>query len=350
MNVVDNNIEDTLRASVSAHAESKSAVHIVGGNSKAFYGNAVTGDELSVRDHTGIIDYDPAEMVITVRAGTRLSDVSALLAENRQMLGFEPPDYSGTTTIGGALATGLCGPRRASAGSARDFLLGARIIDGRAQTLNFGGRVIKNVAGFDLARVMVGAQGTLGVLLEVSIKVVPIPHAEVSLAFEHTSADEHIQWINELGSAPHPISASLWRDQKSTLRLSGSESGVESAVRKLGGDRIEHNWNGHDWQDDSMRAVTRVSLPPATTDILKQSDQIIEWGGAQRWLIGDTHIARLRDQVSASGGAVCAYRNHARDVSIFQPLTPAILSLQNQLKTSFDPHGILNPGRVYATL
>lgn len=350
----DVSIEDELRAQVGEVAASGGKIEIIGGGSKRFYGEAVEASPVDVSAHSGIIDYDPAELVITLRAGTKLASVEALLAEQRQMLGFEPPYFGEHATVGGVVAAGLAGPRRAYAGSIRDFVLGVKLLDGRGQVLQFGGRVIKNVAGFDVSRLMVGALGTLGIILEVSIRVVPQFETEITLAYKHASADEHIRWVNELGSAPYPVSASLWHDGRSLLRLSGSEQGVGQASAELGGERIDTDWSDVREQRldffDRDEPLSRLSLPATTPDLLPDEPQLIEWGGAQRWLCGEVDVAAVRDHVASVGGGLCAFRNHAPDVPRFHPLAPAMLALQRNLKASFDPAGIFNPGKLYPGL
>ena len=352
--IADIDIEAELATQVAAVAASGGAVEIVGGGSKRFYGEAVEGLPIEVAGHSGVIDYDPAELVITLRCGCRLAEVEALLAEQRQMFGFEPPHFGADATIGGMVASGLAGPRRAFSGSIRDFLLGARVLDGRGQGMQFGGRVIKNVAGFDLSRLLVGSLGTLGVILEVSLRVMPIPQSEATLAFEHADADEHIRWINQLGSEPYPISASMWRAGVSRLRLSGSEQGLRQAIAELGGEAVEFDWTGLREHDDEFfaveQALTRIALPPATPDIAPGRAQMIEWGGARRWLSGEVDIDELRQQASGMGGSVCAFRGHAAGVAVFHPLAPPMLKLQRGIKSSFDPAGIFNVGRIYPGL
>jgi glycolate oxidase FAD binding subunit len=214
--------------------------------------------------------------------------------------------------------------------------------------------VIKNVAGFDVSRVLAGSLGTLGVLLEVSIRVVPMFATEATLAFEHATADAHIRWVNELGSQPFPISASVWHAGTSRLRLSGSEQGVEHAIGELGGEREDYHWAELREQTHELfqpeHPITRVSLPPASPNLAADRPQIIEWGGAQRWLSGELDITALRERVSELGGGVCAFRDHAAAVAAFQPLAPAILKLQRSIKSSFDPAGIFNAGRIYPGL
>jgi glycolate oxidase FAD binding subunit len=292
--------------------------------------------------------------VITLRAGCRLAEVEALLAGQRQMFGFEAPHFGADATIGGMVASGLAGPRRAFCGSIRDFVLGARVLDGRGQAMQFGGRVIKNVAGFDLSRLLVGSLGTLGVILEVSLRVMPIPQSEVTLAFEHANADQHIRWINQLGSEPHPISASMWQAGVSRLRLSGSEQGLRQAITELGGEPVEFDWAGlrehsHEFFAEGQ-ALTRIALPPASPDPVPGRVQLIEWGGARRWLCGEVDIDELRRQASGLGGSVCAFRGHAAGVAVFHPLAPSMLKLQRSIKSSFDPAGIFNAGRIYPGL
>ena len=350
----DISIEDELQAQVGAVAASGGEIEIIGGGSKRFYGESIEALPIDVSAHSGIIDYDPAELVITLRAGCKLAQVEALLAEQRQMFGFEPPCFGEDATIGGMVATGLAGPRRAYAGSIRDFVLGIKLLDGRGQVLQFGGRVIKNVAGFDVSRLMVGALGTLGIILEVLIRVVPLFENEITLVYEHANADEHIHWVNQLGSEPYPISASLWHDGRSQLRLSGSEQGVRQASALLGGDRIESDWSELKEQRldffDRAEPLSRISLPATTPDLLSGKSQLIEWGGAQRWVCGEVDIAALRDKVAGAGGSLCAFQRHASDVPRFHPLAAAMLRLQRNIKSSFDPAGIFNPGKLYPGL
>lgn len=354
MAIAEVDLEPELTTQVAAVAAAGGALRLEGGNSKAFYGEPVEGLAIEVGGHSGIIDYDPAELVITLRAGCRLSEVENLLAGERQMFGFEPPAFGENATIGGTLATALAGPRRAFAGGVRDFVLGIRLIDGRGEALSFGGRVIKNVAGFDLSRLLVGSLGTLGVILEASIRVVPVPETEVTLAFEHANVDAHIHWINSLGSKPWPISASCWHAGTSRLRLSGSEQGVNQAATELGGDALAFDWSALREQTDDFFAgdepLTRVALPPTTADLGVGAPQLIEWGGAQRWLRGAIDLAALREQAAALGGNVCAFRGHAPGTGVFQPLPEAQLRLQRNLKSGFDPAGIFNPGRLYPGL
>lgn len=345
--------EAELCTQVEAVSAAGGQIEIIGSGSKKFYGEPVDALQIEVAGHSGVIDYDPAELVITLRAGCKISDIKALLAQNRQMFAFEPPAFGEDATIGGMVASGLAGPRRAFAGGIRDFVLGVKMIDGRGNVLQFGGRVIKNVAGFDLSRLMVGSLGTLGIILEVSIRVVPEFETELTLSFDHARLDQHIQWVNELGASPFPMSASLWLQQQSLLRLSGSEQGVSAAAAKLGGNAVDFDWQAlteqtHEFfQQDAP--ITRVSLPPTCRDVMRNDDQLVEWGGAQRWLRGEVDIAQLRSKLEPHSATACAFRGH-RDVPVFHPLKPEILKLQRGLKSTFDPARIFNAGRIYPAL
>lgn len=352
--IEDIDIEAELATQIAAVSATGGEIEIFGNGSKRFYGEPMEALPIDVSAHSGIIDYDPAELVITLRTGCKLSHIEALLAKNRQMFGFEPPYFGADATIGGMVASGLAGPRRAFSGSIRDFVLGVKMLDGRGETLNFGGRVIKNVAGFDVSRVMVGSLGTLGVILEVSIRVIPVAETELTLAFEHGSVDEHVRWVNELGSEPYPITASSWVAGRSQLRLSGSEQGVRHAAEQLGGDPDEACWDQLKEQTldffDATQPLTRISLPPASADLKGNRTQLIEWGGAQRWISGEVDIAALRLEAEVLGGSVCAFQRHGADVSVFHPLPAAMLKLQRSIKSTFDPAGIFNPGRIYPDL
>lgn len=351
--IAECDIEADLAEQIAAVSAAGGEVAIVGSGSKRFYGEPVEALALEVSGHSGIIDYDPAELVITLRAGCRIADVEALLAGQRQMFGFEPPHFGPDATIGGMLASGLAGPRRAFSGGIRDYVLGVRMLDGRGEALSFGGRVIKNVAGFDVSRSLVGSLGTLGVILEASIRVMPVVECDVTLAFEHARAADHVRWINELGGLPWPVSASCWHDGQSLLRLSGSAQGVGEARAQLGGDEVEPVWEALREQTHPFFAgdedVTRVAVPPASGDLDYDLPQLIEWGGAQRWLRGELKIDSLRERIAPHGGNACAWRGHA-GASRFQPLPDALLKLQRSIKSSFDPAGIFNRGRLYPRL
>lgn len=363
MTIPQVNLEDDLQAQIELVSANGAAVNIIGGNTKAFYGHAVDAlghDELNidVSGHSGIVDYDPAELVITLRTGCKLKDVELLLAENNQMFGFEPPYFGDDATIGGMVASGLTGPRRAFSGAIRDFILGVKLLNGRGEIVNFGGRVIKNVAGFDVSRLMVGALGTLGVLLEVSIRVIPKFEAETTLVFEHLDVQMHIDWINQQKRLPYPISASVWYQGQTKIRLSGSQQGLDSACQDLGEDNKVDNdetWSELKEQSHSffgqVKTIARISVPSVEPDFLTAESQLIEWGGAQRWIeASQADLDHLRQQAEYHRGTVCAYRGFDSDVEIFHRPTDAIMALHRNLKSSFDPAGIFNSGRLYAGL
>jgi glycolate oxidase FAD binding subunit len=352
--IADNNLEPGLQEQVAQAFASGRSLEISGGRSKSFFGHALDATPLELGLHSGIIDYDPAELVITLRAGCKLVEVEALLAQSNQMLGFEPLLLGPDSTIGGIVATGLAGPRRAWAGGVREFILGARILNGRGEMMNFGGRVIKNVAGFDVSRLMVGALGTLGAILEVSLRLIPRFETELTLAFEHPSSRTHVEWINKLGSKPLPLSASLWYAGRSFIRLSGSSQGVASAVQKLGGENEVDIWTSLRRQEHEFfsgeDALLRFSVPQTCEDFLSEDVELIEWGGAQRWTRADADLQTLRQKAEKVNASICVYRGATAETEIFHPPSKPIMALHRNLKSSFDPAGILNPGRLYPGL
>jgi glycolate oxidase FAD binding subunit len=353
MTAMDDNVTQ-LQDLVSAAAANQRALRIVGGGSKDFYGAELEGEPISTQCLLGIVDYDPAELVLTARSGTALRDIEAVLAEHGQMLAFEPPHFGAASTLGGAIAAGLSGPRRAYAGAARDFVLGCKLIDGRGQWLRFGGQVIKNVAGFDVARLLTGSLGTLGILTEVTLKVLPRPVAEVTLvhAADVTTA---IQRCNEWAGRPLPLSATAHLDGKLYVRLSGSEPALRAAREHIGGEpepQGEAFWKA--LRDHTLpffagaAPLWRVSMP-ATTPALADVAQLIEWGGALRWFVEPRNAAAVAAQVAGQRGHVTLFRGKTRS-SVFQPLAPNLLELHRRLKQAFDPKRIFNRGRLHTDL
>jgi glycolate oxidase FAD binding subunit len=336
-------------------------LRIRGGGTKDWYGQRLDGDVLDTRGYTGIVDYEPTELVITARCGTPLAEVEAVLAERGQMLAFEPPHFAADATIGGAVAAGLSGPRRANSGAVRDFVLGCKLMDGKGDVLSFGGQVMKNVAGYDVSRLLAGSLGTLGLLLEVSVKVLPRAPREATLVFEGVNEVDAIRRLNEWAGQPLPVSASCWHDGVLAVRLSGANAAVDAAIRSLGGAVMPdcaRFWTGLREQrhaffagkDDPNAAVWRLSVPSTVGAIVPGSPQLIEWGGAQRWLRapGDAATAeRIRATVRAIGGHATLFRGGDKSVGVFQPLAPAIARIHERLKAGFDPAGIFNPGRMY---
>ncbi|GBG15732.1 glycolate oxidase FAD binding subunit [Novimethylophilus kurashikiensis] len=347
-------IADVLAEKVRAAAAAKTPLAVQGTNSRHFLGRAVESETLSIAEHAGIIDYEPRELVITARAGTPLAEIEAALDAAGQMLAFEPPRFSAESTLGGAIASGLSGPRRAYAGAVRDFVLGCRVVNGKGEILKFGGQVMKNVAGYDVSRLMTGAYGTLGVLLDVSLKVLPKPAASLTLVREYP-VDQALRRMRELAGKPWPVDASCHLDGRLYLRLSGSPEAVETAKRRLGGEVLagdELFWQHlRDWQLPMFneRPFWRLSLPAAAPMLPLDGEWLIEWGGAQRWLKTEQEIDVVRQTVADAGGHATLIGDQAGE-DVFHPLPPALLALHRQLKQAFDPANILNPGRLYPEL
>jgi glycolate oxidase FAD binding subunit len=328
---------------------------IRGGGTKDFYGCEPHGYMVNTGEYRGIVSYEPTELVITARSGTPLTEVEAALREKGQMLGFEPPHFGPNATLGGCVAAGLSGPRRPYAGAVRDFVLGVRILDGKGDDLRFGGQVMKNVAGYDVSRLMAGSLGTLGLLLEVSLKVLPRPAVEATLHLK-CSGDEAITRMNDWAGKPLPITATAYHDGDLGVRLSGSRPGVDAAVKKLGGMPVdpaqaERFWNGIREHTDPFFAAAgplwRLSVKPTTPPLGLPGAHLMEWGGALRWLRSDTDPQAIRQAAARAGGHATLFRGGDRSSGVFQPLAPALMNLHRKLKRAFDPAGVLNPGRLY---
>ena len=346
-------------ARIKEAAAAGTALRIRGGGTKDFYGNGLAGEILDTRDHAGILAYEPTELVITARAGTPLSEIESALAAQGQMLAFEPPHFGDGATVGGAVAAGLSGPRRATVGALRDFVLGVKIIDGRGEVQTFGGQVMKNVAGYDVSRLLAGSLGTLGLMLEVSLKVLPRPVEERTLRLELSEAVA-LNALNNWAGQPIPISGSCWRDGLLTVRLSGARAAVNKARATLGGDLLEDAdafWVGQREQTDGFfrlqgeESLWRLSLPSTTAALDLPGETLIEWGGAQRWLKSAMDAAALRRVAAAVDGHATLYRGGStllrKTAGVFQPLPPAMAALQTRLKKAFDPAGIFNPCRMH---
>jgi len=326
-----------------------------GGGSKDFYGGALEGEVLDTRGHAGVVSYEPTELVVTARCGTPLADLEATLAGSGQMLAFEPPHFGAGATLGGCVAAGLSGPRRATAGAVRDFVLGARLLDGRARDLAFGGRVMKNVAGYDVSRLLAGSLGTLGLILEVSLKVLPRPPQELTLSLE-LPEDKALDAFNRWSGSPLPLSASAWRDGDLRLRLSGAPSAVRSAAKSIGGEVVdaaqaERFWSGIREHSDPYFAgetpLWRLSLPAHAAPLGLPGAQLVEWGGALRWLRTQADGATLRAAAVRAGGHATLFRGGDRAAGVFAPLAPPMLRLHRELKAAFDPAGVFNRGRLH---
>ncbi|TCS71699.1 glycolate oxidase FAD binding subunit [Sulfuritortus calidifontis] len=346
-----------LQERVAEAAAAGEKLAIVGGGSKASLGRPVQGTPLNVAGHSGVVSYEPRELVLTARAGTPLREIENLLAAQGQMLPFEPPHFGATATLGGSIACGLSGPRRPWAGSARDHVLGVRLLNGRAEVLRFGGEVMKNVAGYDLSRLQAGAFGTLGVLLEVSLKVVPRPAKEITLVQERGAADS-LAYLTELARRPLPLSAACHDGARLYLRLSGAASAVAQSRGLLGGEIFAEDENF--WRDKIKEQrhgffagempLWRLSLPPAAPWLELPGKVLLDWAGAQRWLRSEAPAATIRQLAVAAGGHATLFRGGDRAGEVFQPLPPAMAALQRRIKHAFDPQGLFNPGRMYPDL
>lgn len=340
-----------LLEQVNQARDSATPLRIRGGDSKAFLGRPVAGESLDTRGHRGIVSYDPTELVVTVRAGTPLAELEAALDAAGQMLSCEPPHLGEGATVGGMVASGLSGPRRPWAGAVRDLVLGSRVITGLGKQLRFGGEVMKNVAGYDLSRLLVGSYGCLGVLTEVSLKVLPKPRACLSLRLE-MELEPALHKLAEWGQQPLPISAASHAGQTLQLRLEGGEGSVAAARERLGGELLDGGY----WRElneqrlaffADPRPLWRLSLPSTSGVLALPGEQLIDWGGAQRWLKSDAEAELIRRAVGAVGGHASCFSAGVCD-SPFQPLAAPLLRYHRQLKAQLDPQGIFNPGRMYA--
>lgn len=342
-----------LAETIRAAADARRPLHIRGSGSKAFYGNAATGDTLDVSANRGILSYEPTELVITARAGTPLAEIETMMREQGQMLGFEPPHFGDGATLGGCIAAGLSGPRRPYAGSVRDFVLGLRLLDGRGTDLRFGGQVMKNVAGYDVSRLITGSLGTLGVILEASLKALPLPPAETTLCREQTQA-EALTLMNEWAGKPLPITATCHVDGRLYVRLAGATPAVHSAAAKIGGETVADGaafWRELREQRHAFFAgaapLWRLSLQSTAPELQLPGTQLIEWGGALRWLRSDADTMSIRKTARSHDGHATRFRGTDARSGAFHPLPSAMLKLHKRVKLAMDPAGILNPGRLY---
>jgi len=349
---------ERIRAAAAAGAP----LRIRGGGSKDFLGERLEGEILDTRGLAGIVNYEPSELVVTVRAGTPLAELEAALAERGQCLPFEPPHFAPGATVGGMVATGLSGPARASVGSVRDYVLGVEVVNGRGEPLVFGGQVMKNVAGYDVSRLMVGAFGTLGLLTDISLKVLPVAPAEATLRFRLTQA-EALQKLNAWGGQPLPLNASCWHEEQGQgtlyLRLRGAVAAVDAACRGLGGERLDNagaaqEWNGlreQAWpwfQDRAGRDLWRLSVPQTAPVLELPEAPLVEWHGAQRWVRATADEGpRIRAAAVRAGGHATLFRSDRSAAGgRFTPLAPALATLHARLKQQFDPAGVFNRGRL----
>lgn len=371
--IAETDAEQELVEQVKAALSSETPLLVHGGKSKAFYGNPVEAEaSLDCSRHRGVVAYEPTELAITVRAGTPLAAVEALLTEHGQQFPFEPPHFGASATVGGMVAAGLSGPRRPYAASVRDAVLGVRVLNGNGEVLEFGGRVMKNVAGYDLSRLMAGSLGVLGVLLEVSLKVMPVPPGRVTLVREQDQAGALASMQRWAGQAL-PISGTAWLDGRLYVRLAGSDEALTQTQRIIGGTPMTDTeadafWSALREQElgcfdvdgfagdgfGGARALWRLSVRPATAAEAIPETDLIEWGGSLRWVRSARPADELRAMAQAAGGHATLFRARAA-VSppvegVFTPLNPVAARLHQNLKRAFDPAGVFNPGRLYPGL
>lgn len=341
---------EAATAQVRQAAAERRVLRIRGGGSKDFYGDATAGEVLDTRGCCGIVDYRPRELTLTARAGTPLAEIEQALAQHGQMLPFEPPHFGPGATLGGCVAAGLSGPRRPYAGAVRDAVLGVRLLDGQGRQLRFGGSVIKNVAGYDVSRLMVGALGTLGVLLEVSLKVLPRPECERTLTLQ-LPQQEAILTMNRWAGQPLPLSATCWLDGCLQVRLSGSESAVAVAAQKIGGEALAQA--GDFWQSLREQRLPPFAAPPlwrmalpAPSPPLPLATAAVEWGGGVRWCAGEHAPQQMHALAAGLGGHATLFRGAAPGRSAFAPLPPAQAALQQRIRRALDPQGVFASGRM----
>ena len=335
---------ESFQGRIREAAARRAPLRLRGGGSKDFYGNALRGETLDTRGYAGIVSYEPTELVVTARCGTPLAELESILREKNQFLPFEPPHFGAGATLGGCVAAGLSGPRRAAAGAVRDFVLGTTLVDGRGRVLRFGGAVMKNVAGYDVSRLLAGSLGTLGVIAEASLKVLPRPPCERTLRLEAEEA-EALSLMNRWAGQPLPVSATAWHEGQLHVRLSGAEAAVHAAAHRIGGEKSDDGiWKDLKEQTHPFFAgsepLWRVSLP-STARLDCDGKQLIEWGGALRWVKSDAPIRRAAPTATL-------FRANDKSTGAFAPLDPVNARLHKALKAAFDPAGILNPGRMYA--
>lgn len=382
--VAQTELISSIAAQVRAAAAAGTTLRLRGGGSKDFYGESLQGDILDTTSLNGVVSYEPTELVVTALAGTPLAELEALLLAQGQCLPFEPPHFntnstpalsSGGTqcsgiaaTVGGMVAAGLSGPARANVGAVRDYVLGVKLINGKGEHVSFGGQVMKNVAGYDVSRLMVGSMGTLALLTEVSLKVLPIAPLEATLRFDMSQARALTQ-LHSWGGQPLPLNASCWLEESGKgalyLRLRGAVAAVEAACDKLGGQRLSNSQAAADWQlcrDQQLpwfkertdtQDLWRLSVPQTTPPLDLPDSPLMEWHGGQRWVRADAQEGqRLRELTASVGGsatlfiASSAYKQSS--IARFDSLKPPLDRIHRQLKHEFDPSGVFNPHRMYA--
>lgn len=349
---------EALQKQILSARKNNRKLNIVGGGTKDFMGRSADNkaDALSLAEHTGIVEYHPVELIMTVRAGTRIADIEAALAEEGQCLHFEPPKFGDASTLGGTLACNLSGPARPWSGSVRDQVLGIRLLNGKGEHLRFGGQVMKNVAGYDVSRLQAGAMGTLGVMTEISLKVMPVPASSMTLVQEMPMADV-IKYMNQRAGEPKPITGAAWVDGKVYLRLSGAKSAVEATAEKWPGEVMEQGeafWKQlqhmtHEFFQGEA-PLWRFSVGSTAPNPELEGPMLIDWAGSQRWYRGEADMAKLESMAKRAGGQVSLFRGGDRTDEVMHYQPEALQNIQKRLKESFDPDGLFNPARLYSWL
>lgn len=361
-------------------AKNKTSLSIEGGGTKAWYGNANSYSKLDTRTYSGILEYHPEELVITACAGTPLAEIESALAEKNQILAFEPPHFGPSASFGGAIAAGLAGPGRISLGNLRDFILGSRLMDGKGQDLTFGGKVIKNVAGYDVSRLLPGSMGTISLLLEASVKVLPKPAATNTLRC-HLPQARALQLLNSWAGQPLPLSASAWignhnEDGELTIRLSGAIAAVKAAIPVLEAAvnivELDPKTASEFWEDlreqelisfnhlPANETLFRLALPAACGPLnipQMTGGLVLEWHGQQRWITApgdDTTFAAIKQIASINGGHATRFKQGANIDLANQRFTllseqthsVALEAVQARLRSAFDPAGVFATSRL----
>jgi len=340
------------QSQIKAAAAKGEKLAIRGSGSKSFCSPTAAGNVLDARELSGIVEYEPNELVIVVRCGTRIAEVEKTMADAGQMLAFEPPHFGDGATLGGMVATGLSGPRRPYAGALRDFVLGCKVLDGKGDHLSFGGKVMKNVAGFDVSRLLTGSFGTLGVITEVAFKCLPLPKARQTRVFE-LDAQTAIERMNRWYAEANPITATTWVGGKLFVRLAGAEPAVKSAASNLGGEPLANDadwWR--DWREQKHAFFTdelpviRIACKSTAPwgDLVNDADkQAIDWGGAQRWVRSSSFaLPAIREWSRAQGGHASVFRGAASEAERSKTMQPALADVQAKIKAGFDPYDVFS--------
>ncbi|HIJ61286.1 MAG TPA: glycolate oxidase subunit GlcE [Rhodospirillaceae bacterium] len=379
--LIDATDERMVAEAVAEAAAGGLGLAVEGNASKAALGRPMTtARRLRLGGLSGIVAYEPEELVLTARAGTPLAEIEAALAGRRQHLAFEPRDLGPLLggaglpqTLGGVVACGLAGPRRCVGGAVRDHVLGITAVNGLGELFKAGGKVVKNVTGYDLVKLLTGSFGTLAVFTEITVKVLPAPETEETVVFPGRDATAAVALMAGALGGPVEPSAAAWLDGGVCLRLDGFAASVAARRRRLfadcgEGELLEAAASRRLWQDIAGvapfvgrpgRAVWRLTQRPSDAPALLRrlamvegAEAFLDWGGALAWLSlptgDDGGAATVRQAVAAGGQAwLVAAPEAIRAVQpVFPPLPAPLAGLEARVKAAFDPRGILNPGRM----